>query len=184
MSLVSPTIKTSATSKLVTVAAGCFWGVEHVFNKQLKGKGLLDAKVGYANGHKDVGKVDYKSVCSGSTNFAEAVQISYEPSEVSLKDVLDIFFRIHDPTTLNSQGPDTGTQYRSSIFAHSAEDLETAKKVKEFFQTEWYPNKKVVTEIEPVQIWYDAEDYHQKYLVKNPGGYECPTHFLRTQPKI
>lgn len=152
--------------------------------KHFKGKGLVDAKVGYANGLPSIGHVDYRQVCSGSTNFAEALQISYEPSQLPLKDILDIFFRIHDPTTFNSQGPDVGTQYRSAIFTHDGADLEEAKKVKEVFQKEWYPNHKIATEIEPISIWYDAEDYHQRYLDKNPGGYECPTHFLRTKPKV
>lgn len=184
MSVVSPTIKTTLTSKLITVAAGCFWGVERVFSKYFTGKGLVDAKVGYSNGIKSVGQVDYKMVCLGSTDFAEALQISYEPSQVSLKDILDIFFRIHDPTTVNAQGPDRGTQYRSGIFVHSDEDLKVANEVKEHFQKEWYPNNKIVTQIEPIEIWYDAEDYHQQYLDKNPDGYECPTHFLRTKPKV
>lgn len=182
--IVSPTIKTTATSQLVTVAAGCFWGVEHVFNKYFKGKGLVDVKVGYANGRKDVGAVGYRDVCSGLTNFAEALQISYEPAQVSLADLLDIFFRIHDPTTVNSQGPDQGTQYRSALFMHNTDDLKAAEEVKARFQKTWYPNDKIVTQIEPIEIWYDAEDYHQKYLDKNPGGYECPTHFLRMAPKV
>lgn len=184
MSVISPTIKTTLTSKLVTVAAGCFWGVERVFDKYFTGKGLVDAKVGYANGHKSVGHVNYKEVCLGTTNFAEALQISYEPSQVSLNDLLDIFFRIHDPTTVNAQGPDRGTQYRSAIFVHSDEDLKIAKGIKEHFQKEWYPKDKIATEIGPIEIWYDAEDYHQKYLDKHPDGYECPTHFLRTKPKV
>lgn len=184
MTLISPTIKTSPTSKLITVAAGCFWGVERVFTKQFRDKGLLDAKVGYANGNKNSGPVNYKTVCSGSTNYAEALQISYEPSQLSASEILSIFFRIHDPTTINAQGPDHGTQYRSAVFVHDDEDLQLAKSVKEEFQKEWYPNHQIVTQIEAIDSWYDAEDYHQKYLDKNPSGYECPTHFLRTKPKI
>ncbi|EEQ40247.1 Peptide methionine sulfoxide reductase [Clavispora lusitaniae] len=184
MSVVSPTIKTTPTSRLITVAAGCFWGVERVFLKYFANKGLVDAKVGYANGLKDIGAVDYKKVCTGSTNFVEALQVSYEPSQVSLSEILDIFFRIHDPTTFNSQGPDVGTQYRSAILVHNKEDLAEAQKSKEYFQKEWYPNDKIATTIEPLEVWYDAEDYHQKYLDRNPGGYECPTHFLRTKPKV
>lgn len=184
MSVISPTIKTSPTSKLITVAAGCFWGVERAFSKQFKDKGILDAKVGYANGNKAFGPVTYKTVCSGSTNYAEALQISYEPSQLPASDILSIFFRIHDPTTVNAQGPDHGTQYRSAIFVHNEEDLKLAKDIKEEFQTEWYPKDKIVTQIETIDSWYDAEDYHQEYLDKNPGGYECPTHFLRTKPKI
>lgn len=184
MSVVSPTLKRTPTSKLITVASGCFWGVEKVFVKYFKGKGLVDAKVGYANGLKTAGAVNYEIVCSGSTNFVEALQISYEPSQVGLKDILDIFFRTHDPTTVNAQGPDLGVQYRSAILTHSDEDAAIATEVKEVFQNEWYPNHKIATTIEPIEVWYDAETYHQKYLDKNPGGYECPTHFLRTKPKV
>lgn len=184
MSVVSPTLKTTASSKLITVAAGCFWGVERVFTKYFKDKGLVDCKVGYANGLKTAGPVNYEKVCSGSTNFVEALQISYEPSQVSLRDILDIFFRIHDPTTPNAQGPDVGTQYRSAILTHSAEDQKIATEVRDHFQKEWYPKDKILTTIENIEIWYDAETYHQKYLDKNPGGYECPTHFLRTKPKV
>lgn len=181
--LVSPTLKLTPTSKIVTVAAGCFWGVEKVIGKYFKDKGLIDAKVGYANGLLSVGEVTYKKVCSGTTGYAESLQISYEPSQVTLKEILDIFFRIHDPTTINAQGPDHGTQYRSAIFTHNEEDLGVAKESKNYFQTEWYPNHKIATEIDLIKSWYDAEDYHQKYLDRNPGGYECPTHFLRTKPK-
>lgn len=184
MSVISSTIKTTQTSKVVTLSAGCFWGVEAVFVKYFKDKGLIDTKVGYANGLKDIGAVNYKQVCSGKTNFVESVQITYEPSQVSLKEIFDIFFRIHDPTTLNLQGPDVGTQYRSAILAHSDEDLQIAKDSKDYFQKEWYPNDKISTITENINIWYDAEDYHQHYLAKNPEGYECPTHFLRTKPKV
>lgn len=184
MGIVSPTIKTTSSTKLITLAAGCFWGVEHVMAKYFKDKGLVDIKVGYANGQPSVGAVDYRMVCSGTTDFAEAVQISYEPAQLPLKDILDIFFRIHDPTTLNSQGPDRGTQYRSAVFTSDDADLGVAKECKEYFQKNWYPNDKIATIVEPISIWYDAEDYHQKYLDKNPGGYECPTHFLRTKPKV
>lgn len=183
MSIVSPTIKTTPTSQLITVAAGCFWGVEKVFVKYFKEKGLVDAKVGYANGNKSETNVTYQKVCSGTTNFAEAVQISYEPSQTSLRDILDIFFRIHDSTTVNAQGPDVGTQYRSGIFVHNQQDLEVAKSVKEHFQKEWYPKHTITTKIEALELWFDGEDYHQGYLEKNPSGYECPTHFLRTKPK-
>lgn len=184
MSVISPTIKTTATSKVITLAAGCFWGVEAVLSKYFKDKGLLDTKVGYANGMKEIGSVDYKKVCSGTTNFVEAVQITYEPSQVLLKEIFDIFFRIHDPTTFNLQGPDVGTQYRSAILAYTDEQLAEATESRDYFQKEWYPNHKIATIIEKIDVWYDAEDYHQRYLTKNPGGYECPTHFLRTKPKI
>lgn len=173
-----------SSSKVITVAAGCFWGVERVFARHFQGKGLLSTKVGYANGSPSLTSVDYKKVCTGSTGFTEAVQLTFDPAVLSTKEILEIFFRIHDPTTTNAQGPDVGTQYRSGIYTSTDEDLAIAKDVKEQFQKEWYPNHKIVTEIEPLEKWYDAEDYHQQYLDKNPGGYECPTHFLRQKPKV
>ena len=182
-SVVSPTIKTSSTSKLITLAAGCFWGVEKVFRKQFAAKGLLDIKVGYANGIPSIGNINYKEVCSGKTEFAESIQISYEPSKLTSSEILDIFYRMHDPTTLNSQGNDVGTQYRSVVMTHSDEDNKAAWDVKERIQKEYYPNHMIVTIIEPIKVWYDAEDYHQKYLEKNPMGYECASHFIRTAPK-
>lgn len=182
--IISPHIKTTSTTKLITVAAGCFWGVEKVFKKHFDGKGLIDARVGYANGDSSYFPIDYKKVCTGSTNFAEAIQISYEPSKVSLQELLEIYFRIHDPTTINSQGPDKGTQYRSAIFPHNDEDNKIAKEVKQQMQKDWYPNDNIVTQIENIKIWVEGEDYHQQYLDKNPSGYECPTHFLRSKPKI
>ncbi|OBA19281.1 methionine sulfoxide reductase A [Metschnikowia bicuspidata var. bicuspidata NRRL YB-4993] len=183
ITLVSPTLKSTPTAKIVTLAAGCFWGVERVMGKYFKDKGLIDAKVGYANGLPSISDVSYKKVCSGATGFAESLQLSYDPSQLSLKEILDIFFRIHDPTTFNAQGPDQGTQYRSAIFVHDQDDLSVAQEIKAHFQKEWYPNHKIATEIDLIKNWYDAEDYHQKYLDQNPGGYECPTHFLRTKPK-
>ncbi|RCK55476.1 Peptide methionine sulfoxide reductase [Candida viswanathii] len=182
-STISPTIRSTATSKIITLSAGCFWGVEHVLRKQFAQKGLLDIKVGYANGNPSITDINYKKVCSGATDFVESVQLSYEPAQLKLSDILDIFFRMHDPTTVNAQGPDRGTQYRSAILTHDDDDRQVALKVRDIFQKEWYPNHKIATIIEPIETWYDAEDYHQNYLVKNPGGYECPTHFIRTKPK-
>ncbi|WPK24526.1 hypothetical protein PUMCH_001802 [Australozyma saopauloensis] len=173
-----------ASTKVITLAAGCFWGVERVFARHFQGKGLVGAKVGYANGSPSYDSVDYKKVCSGSTGFTEAVQLTYDPSVLNIKEIIEIFFRIHDPTTVNAQGPDVGTQYRSGIYTSSDEDLAVAKEVRDYFQKEWYPNLPIVTEIEPLAKWFDAEDYHQQYLDKNPGGYECPTHFLRLKPKV
>lgn len=181
---VSSALKTTPTSSLITLAAGCFWGVEKVFRRYFGNQGIIDIKVGYANGIPTVGNVNYEKVCSGSTDFVESIQISYESSQVTLEKLLDTFFRMHDPTTVNAQGPDVGTQYRSAIMTHDEKSQKLAWDVKEKMQTEWYPNHKIVTIIEPIKIWYDAEEYHQEYLKKNPGGYECPSHFLRTKPKI
>ena len=184
VSKLSPTLKTTSTLKIISLAAGCFWGVERVFQKYFKGKGLVDIKVGYANGLLNFENVSYEQVCTGRTNFVEAVQISYEPEKVSLGEILDIFFRIHDPTQSNRQGPDVGTQYRSVVLTNSNEEVEIVENARNKAQAEWYPKDKIATVIEPIEIWWDAEDYHQDYLNKNPGGYECPTHFLRTSPKI
>lgn len=184
MSTISPTLKTTSTSKLISLAAGCFWGVENVLKRHFQGKGLVDIKVGYANGIKTTNHVSYEDVCTGTTNFVEAVQISFEPTQVSLADILDIFFRIHDPTQVDAQGPDKGTQYRLAILTSDSEQQKIAIEVRDRFQKEWYPNHKIATIIEPINIWHDAETYHQEYLKKNPAGYECPTHFLRTKPKI
>jgi peptide-methionine (S)-S-oxide reductase len=183
MSTVSPTLATTSTSQLITLAAGCFWGVESVFRKRFQNKGLVDIKVGYANGHPSVERVSYEKVCLGATDFVESVQILYESDRLPTAELLDIFFRIHDPTQLNHQGPDQGTQYRLAILTHTDEQQKLALEARDKLQAQWYPHHKIVTIIEPIKIWHDAEEYHQKYLTKNPGGYECPTHFLRTTPK-
>lgn len=176
MSVISPTIKFNPQSnKLITIAAGCFWGVEQVYRKYYGSKGLIDAKVGFANGAID--NPSYKRVCEGDTQFAEVLQISYDPKQVSLKELLSFFYKIHDPTTLDRQGADTGTQYRSAIFTHDDEDLKIAKQVTEEYQPKW--QNSIITKIEPIKNFYDAEDYHQLYLDKNPTGYHCPTHFVR-----
>lgn len=168
------------TDKLLTVAAGCFWGTEHIYRKHFGDK-IIDYKVGYANGDeskKDSQEsVSYKRVCGGDTGFAEVLQVSYNPKIVSLKDLTDFFFRIHDPTTVNSQGPDVGTQYRSALFASTPEDLKELQALKEQWQPKW--GNKIKTEVELIKNFYDAEEYHQLYLDKNPSGYACPTHYIR-----
>ncbi|CAN3366298.1 peptide methionine sulfoxide reductase [Diutina catenulata] len=184
MVTVSPTLKTTASSQLVTLAAGCFWGVEHLFAKEYAGKGLVDVKVGYANGNEDVEDVNYREVCSGSSGFAEAIQIAFEPEQLPLSQLVETFFRMHDATTVNRQGNDAGTQYRSGIFYHRPEDKEVILAEREAAQKKWYPAHQIVTEIEPIRIWYDAEDYHQRYLTENPNGYACANHYIRTSPKI
>ena len=181
ISAISKTIKFNPESdKLITVAAGCFWGTEHMYRKYLGDK-IVDCKVGFANGNetsKDSGdSVSYKRVCKGDTNFAEVLQISYNPTTLTLKEIIDLFFRIHDPTTLNAQGPDQGTQYRSGIYTHSPEDFVKVEKLKQDWQPKW--GNKILTEIHAIENYYDAEEYHQIYLDKNPEGYACPTHYLR-----
>lgn len=183
MSLVSPTIKRLDDSKIATFAAGCFWGVEHIYRKHF-GNRIIDVKVGYANGNsKTYDNPTYDIVKQGSTGFAEAVQILYDPKAVLYQQLVEFFFIMHDPTHLNHQGPDQGTQYRSGIFVNNDLELRTAESELEKSQKKWYPNHKIVTIIEKLQNFYDAEDYHQKYLINNPTGYACPSHFIRKTPK-
>ncbi|ODV83898.1 hypothetical protein CANARDRAFT_202061 [[Candida] arabinofermentans NRRL YB-2248] len=179
-STISKTLKTSSTSQIATVAAGCFWGVEHIYLKNFKDR-LLDTKVGYSNGSAE--SPSYKAVCTGNTNHAEALQISFEPTKITYKELIEFFFLMHDPTTLNSQGPDIGTQYRSIILTHDDNQVKIANEVLKEMQVKWYPNDKIVTVIEPIKNFYDAEEYHQLYLFENPSGYQCPSHFIRTTPK-
>jgi len=174
-------ISSPSGSEKATIAAGCFWGVEHMFRKEFKGKGLYDARVGYIGG--DTSSPSYRSVCSGDTGHAEALQVTFDPSQVTYRTLLEYFYRMHDPTTFNRQGPDSGSQYRSGIFYHSPEQEEIARDVTKKVNEKWWKGK-VVTQILPAGEWWDAEDYHQKYLDVNPGGYECPSHFLRSFPSL
>ncbi|KAB8532545.1 hypothetical protein FH972_025490 [Carpinus fangiana] len=164
-------------AQLCTIAAGCFWGVEHMYRHHFNGKGLIDARVGYIGG--DTESPSYRAVCSGGTGHAEALQVSYDPKQVTYRQLLEFFYKMHDPTTANRQGPDTGSQYRSGIFYHDQEQKQVAEDITAKVQKEWWKDGKVVTEILPAGKWWDAEQYHQLYLDKNPGGYECPSHFLR-----
>jgi peptide-methionine (S)-S-oxide reductase len=156
-----------------TVAAGCFWGVEHMFRHSFANKGLLDARVGYIGG--DTHSPSYRSVCSGKTGHAEALQIVFDPKVVSYRELLEFFYKMHDPTTLNRQGPDAGTQYRSGIFFHDEEQEKIAQDVTKKVQEQWWKTGKISTQILPAGEWWDAEKYHQLYLDANPGGYECPS---------
>ncbi|ORY57837.1 peptide methionine sulfoxide [Pseudomassariella vexata] len=164
-----------------TVAAGCFWGVEHLYRKHFGGNGLYDAKVGYIGG--DTRNPTYRAVCSGSTGYAEAAQIIFDPTKITYKQLVEFFYKIHDPTTKDAQGPDRGSQYRSGIYTHGEEQARIALEVTEKVNQQWW-NGKVVTEVIPAGQWWDAETYHQLYLDKNPGGYECPSHRLRNFPPL
>ena len=166
-----------------TVAAGCFWGVEHLYRRHFGGeKGLIDARVGYTGGQSD--SPSYRQVCSGATGHAEALLVVFDPEKVSYRQLIEFFFKMHDPTTLNRQGMDTGTQYRSGVFANDEEQMKIAQEIKEKVGKQWFPGKPITTEVIRAGQWYDAEDYHQKYLHKNPGGYECPAHFVRDFPPL
>jgi peptide-methionine (S)-S-oxide reductase len=143
-----------------TFGAGCFWCVEHVF---MKTKGVTSTSVGYMGG--TLKNPTYEDVCTDKTGHAEVVQVDYDPSKISYHELLDVFWNCHDPTTLNRQGPDVGTQYRSAIFCHTPEQQKDAIKSKEEL-TNLGRYKKVVTEIVPASEFYKAEDYHQQYYQK------------------
>ncbi len=158
--------------KLATLAGGCFWGVEQLLRDI---PGVLETQVGYAGGASD--RVDYEQVKTGATGHAETVQILFDPKKVSYDDLLIKFFKLHDPTTLNQQGNDKGTQYRSVIFYHDEEQKKAAEVMKARVDRSGKWGKPIVTQILPVSTFVRAEDYHQKYLQKHPQGYTC--HFLR-----
>ena len=148
-------------TELATFGAGCFWGVEVAFRNI---PGVKDAVVGYLGG--TMANPSYKDVCTGRTGHAEVVQVTYDPSEVTYGQLLDVFWENHDPTTLNRQGPDVGTQYRSAIFYHTPEQQRTAEKSKEELEKSGRFRKPIMTEITPASTFYLAEDYHQRYLEK------------------
>ncbi len=158
----------AAHREVAVVAAGCFWGVEHLF-KELDG--VIDTEVGFTGGTTD--HPTYKEVCRGDTGHAEAVRIVFDPTRVSYEEVLHYFFRLHDPTTVNRQHNDVGTQYRSAIFYENEEQHRIAERVKEEMDRSGRWKKPVVTEIVPAGRFWKAEAYHQDYLDKNPGGYMC-----------
>jgi len=151
--------------ELATFAAGCFWGVESIF-KQVKG--VVETTVGYTGGIFP--NPTYNVVCTGITGHAEAVQIKFDPKVVSYEELLSIFWRIHDPTTPNRQGPDVGTQYRSAIFYHDEEQRKAAERSKEEYDRSGVYTNRVVTEIVPALAFYPAEEYHQDYFDKHRGG--------------
>lgn len=146
-----------------TFAGGCFWGVEYNFGRV---PGVKATRVGFMGGH--VNNPTYKQVCYTDTHHAEVVQLRYDPEKVSYEQLVRIFFIMHDPTTLNRQGPDVGTQYRSAIFYHDDSQKQTAEKVKAELNASGKFNGAIVTEITAAGAFWKAEDYHQKYIEKNP----------------
>jgi len=156
-----------AKTEKATFAAGCFWGVEAAFRKV---KGVVDVTVGYTGGH--IKNPSYEQVCTNATGHAEAVQIEFVPSEVSYKELLDVFWSIHNPTTQNRQGLDIGTQYRSAIFYHNEKQKKAALASKESLERSGKFKKKIVTEIVPAAAFYKAEEYHQRYHEKH-GLFTC-----------
>jgi peptide-methionine (S)-S-oxide reductase len=151
--------RANVTTTKATFGAGCFWGVEAAFRQV---EGVVSTSVGYTGGSLD--NPSYEDVCSGRTGHAEAVEVSYDPSVVSYEALLEVFWEVHNPTTLNRQGPDVGTQYRSAIFFHDSEQQIAAAVSKERAQSGY--RKNVVTEITPAAVFYPAEDYHQQYFQK------------------
>lgn len=146
-------------------AAGCFWGVEEAFRQV---KGVTSTAVGYIGGSME--NPSYEQVCTGGTGHAEAVQVVFDLDRVSYEELLDVFWKIHDPTTLNRQGPDIGSQYRSAVFFHDLEQQQTALASKEKSQESGRYPSPIVTEITSASTFFRAEEYHQQYLAKRGGG--------------
>lgn len=154
--------------KKATFGAGCFWCVEAVFQNL---DGVEEVVSGYSGG--EIKNPGYLEVCSGRTGHAEVVQVTYDSEKISYEELLEVFWRTHDPTTLNKQGADVGTQYRSVIFYHDEDEKLIAEKFKELINEKEIYDKPVVTEISPLKNFYKAEDYHQDYFNKNPEASYC-----------
>lgn len=160
------------TEEIAILAGGCFWGMEELIRKI---PGVIRTCVGYTGGN--VGSPVYSVVKTGKSGHAEAIEVIFDPKKLTYEKLLEWFFRIHDPTTLNRQGNDIGTQYRSAIFYQDEHQKNTALRIKEMVSHSGKWKNPVVTEIIPAQTFYEAEGYHQDYLQKNPSGYTC--HYLR-----
>lgn len=162
--------------KKATFGAGCFWGTEKIFSRV---EGVVSTQVGYAGGATQ--QPSYSQVCTGLTGHAEAVEVVYDPARVSYEELLITFWEWHDPTTLNRQGPDVGSQYRSVIFFHDSQQEAAARRTKRLLEEARLFRDPIVTQIVPAVPFYRAEEYHQKYLEKNPNGY-CSHHLI--SPRI
>jgi len=159
---------TEQKSEIATLGGGCFWCIEAVFDQL---DGVSDVVSGYSGGQ--VINPTYKQVCSGETGHAEVVQVRFAPSTLSFRELLEVFFSVHDPTTLNRQGNDVGTQYRSAIFYHSEEQQRVAMElINELNESRAY-SRPIVTEVAPFEQFYPAEDYHQEYFARNGGQPYC-----------
>jgi peptide-methionine (S)-S-oxide reductase len=172
-----------------TLAGGCFWCLEAVYDEI---KGVQGVESGYAGGHMD--NPTYRAVCNGDTGHAEVVQVHFDPNIVSYRDLLNVFFAIHDPTTLNRQGADTGTQYRSAIFYHDDEQKRIAEELIKELNAQKIWDRPLVTEVTKLDKFYMAEDYHQEYFARNPYQPYCmavvspkeskvPKHYIEMQKK-
>lgn len=154
--------------EVVTLGGGCFWCLETVYDRL---KGVEDVVSGYAGGH--VPSPSYQQVCTGTTGHAEVVQITFDPAVITFRDILDVFFTIHDPTALNRQGADVGPQYRSAIFYHTDEQRAIAEGAIADLEAAGVWDAPIVTEVTPLTTFYAAEDYHQEYYVRNPNQGYC-----------
>lgn len=161
------------SKKVAYLAGGCFWGLEELFREQ---PGVVDTEVGYTGGEND--NPNYEN----HPGHAEALAITYDTEKTSYRKILDFFFRVHDPTTLNRQGNDVGSSYRSAIFYQDEDELKTAKSMIETVNAAGLYKNPVVTSLEKFTKFYSAEEYHQDYLRKNPGGYTC--HYVRTDESL
>ena len=153
-------------TETITLAGGCFWCLEAVY---LQVRGVLSVESGYSNGQTE--RPSYEQVCQGVTGHAEVVKLAFDPSQVSLRELLEVFFAIHDPTTLNRQGNDVGTQYRSGIYTQTPEQAELAREV--IAEVNAATGNRVVTELEPLSSYWPAEAYHQNYFAQHPGQGYC-----------
>ncbi len=158
----------SQTVQTITLGGGCFWCTEAVF---VQVKGVLDVESGYCNGHTL--RPTYEQVCSGGTGHAEVVRLVYDPQQISVREILEIFFVIHDPTTLNAQGNDHGTQYRSGIYFSTPEQQQQAQALMAELERSGAYSRAIVTEVLPLSNYWPAEDYHQDYFEKNPYHGYC-----------
>ncbi|WP_020222471.1 peptide-methionine (S)-S-oxide reductase MsrA [Halarchaeum acidiphilum] len=163
-----------AATETATFGGGCFWCVEAAFEEL---DGVEDVTSGYAGGH--VADPTYEAVCSGDTGHAEVVQVEYDPDVVTYGDLLEVFFTIHDPTQVNRQGPDVGSQYRSIVLYHDEDQRERAEAYVEALDEEY--DDAIATEVEPLDTFYRAEEYHQNYFENNPNDAYCTVH---AQPKV
>ena len=169
----------NSAREVATLGGGCFWCLEAVYDEL---RGVTDVVSGYAGGRRP--NPSYEQVCTGATGHAEVIQVAFDPSQITFRDLLQVFFTIHDPTTLNRQGNDVGTQYRSVIYYHSPEQLATAHEVIAELTADKVWDNKIVTELTPSPTFYAAEDYHQEYFKKNQNSSQPTYCSVIVAPKV
>lgn len=164
----NPAARNDPSSEVITLGGGCFWCLEAVFDRV---EGVIDVESGYCNGH--VHQPSYEQVCSGRTGHVEVVRVAFDPARISLREVLEIFFVVHDPTTWHRQGNDVGPQYRSGIYFHDAQQEPVIRAVLQDLADSGVHRDPIVTEVEPVSNYWPAEDYHQDYFLHHPDQGYC-----------